>query len=67
MARLYLLVPFFDRAKVQRLGGRWDKGKRRCYISDDTDLNLCNRWIASDSIGTGSYDFNRDAHIKDKR
>jgi hypothetical protein len=66
MARLYLLVPFFDRAKVQRLGGRWDKDKRRWYISDDADLNLFNRWIPSDSIGVGVRDFDRNAHIKDK-
>lgn len=67
MPRLYLLVPFYDREKVKRLGGRWDKEKRRWYISDDTDLNLFNRWIPSDSIDLGVRDFNRDAHIKGKR
>ena len=42
--RIYLYVPFLERAKAEKAGAEWDKAVRRWYVTDQTDSHAVDRW-----------------------
>ncbi len=49
MNRVYLTVPFEEKAQAKHLGARWDNGRRQWYVPETASLNLFAAWVSPET------------------